>query len=405
MTIREREPAVSAETPSISPDTNRRKSAASRRTASEKAIFRKIYGTLRAYLFALLMQGAALSLVYLGDQYLMAAFPWATVSLIVVIATASLWGWGPALFTVVLAALMGDLVVPDLHISLYNGDPPGTVSAIRTVLFLGCGGAIIAITERMRRMGRSAEQRRTVVQSLQHMILPDRLPIPAGWNAAWHYRPASQEDEVGGDFYDMFPLEGGRFGIIIGDVMGKGKEAAMHTALIRYSLRSYLSIGQGPEEALGHVDRILTGDWEDGGTASVFVGCIEPLSGRIDYANAGHEAPLVGSVGTEPATLSATGPILGTGLGYNYEASSVTLAAGDFLLLFTDGVTEARNPSGEFLDGKGAWDLLSRSPKRAELSTVLDHMLKNLEKYTAGVQHDDVALILLHRKRLSRKLP
>ena len=403
MTVRERESATE-EAPSARPAIRRQATAAAAR-GSAFNLDRKdrFYAATRSYVYALLLQCGALAVVYLGDRLLMAAFPWATVSLIVVIATASLWGWGPALLTVVVAALVGDLVVPDLHISLYNGDPPGTVSAIRTVLFLACGGAIIALTERMRRVGRSAEQRRTVVQSLQHMILPGRLPTPPGWRAAWHYRPASQEDEVGGDFYDMFPMDDGRFGIIIGDVMGKGKEAAMHTALLRYSLRAYLSIGQGPAEAMANVDRMLTGDWEDGGTASVFVGCMDPATGRIEYANAGHEAPLMGSVGGEPVSLSATGPVLGTGLGFDYEAARVTLAPGEFLLLFTDGVTEARNPAGEFLDGKGAWNLLSRANLRNGLNDALDHMMNSLLQYTGGVQHDDVAVILLRRKRPARK--
>lgn len=359
-----------------------------------------IAGALRRYVYALILQCAVMGLIYLGDRFLVKeAFPWATVSLLVVAATAALWGRGPALVTVVTAALFGDLLVPDLHISILAEHTTHPVTIIRTLLFLTCSGMIVGLAEQMRRMYRSAEQRRTVLQSLQGMILPPYLPSPPGWETAWHYRPASVEDEVGGDFYDVFHLENGQYGVIVGDVMGKGKEAAMHTADLRYSLRAYLAIGWRPSEALAQVDRMTSSDWSDGATASVFVGRLDPKSGILTYANAGHESPLAGRPGDTPRKLSATGPILGTGIAFDYSEASIELEHGELLLLFTDGVTEARNQERQFLDSSGTWQLLRQASGQTQgLAGILDAMVSGLIHYTSGIQHDDVALVLLRRR-------
>lgn len=299
--------------------------------------------------------------------------------------------------TLLSAAIFGDLVIHDQHISLASHTTIA-IKVVRTLLFIACGGIIIGLSERMRFMNRSAEQRRTVLESLQQMILPPRLPSPKGWDAAWHYQPSSREDEVGGDFYDLFPLENGDYGVIVGDVMGKGKEAAMHTAYLRYTLRAYLAIGWAPSKALAQVDRTMAVEWADETTASVFVGRLDPTTGRLTYANAGHEAPMVGRPGSQPTELRATGPILGTGIGFGYDEEAVHLKPNESLLLFTDGVTEARNPEGDFLDSHGVWRLFTESARARRQDEILSGVVGSLIAYTEGVQHDDVALVLLKRR-------
>ncbi len=211
--------------------------------------------SLRPYLLAVLLFLGASGLMYVGDTVLLNfGFPWALVSLLVIAATASLWGARPAIVVLVLSALFGELIVPDLHIAyLYGHDLSWHVRVVRMLLFIACGAATVWLTFQARRMQEQAERRRGVVETLQRMISPERLSGVPGYDISGIYRPARHEDEVGGDFYDLYPIAPGVYGLLIGDVMGKGKEAAEYTAVLRYSVRAFTGLAQSPAQALSSI--------------------------------------------------------------------------------------------------------------------------------------------------------
>jgi len=208
------------------------------------------------YLLSACLFAVASAVMYVGDAHLVRyGFPWALVYLLVVAAVASLWGARPAVLALALSALFGDLIVPDLHISYFYGhDPSWRVRVLRMLLFVACGVALVWLTERARHMQEKSEQRRAVVEALQRMILPERLADVPGYDLSGFYLPARQEEAVGGDFYDFYPTGTGTYGLLIGDVMGKGKEAAASTALLRYSVRALTSMGMGPAQVLSQLN-------------------------------------------------------------------------------------------------------------------------------------------------------
>lgn len=359
------------------------------------------------YLLSACLFAVASAVMYVGDAHLVRyGFPWALVYLLVVAAVASLWGARPAVLALALSALFGDLIVPDLHISYFYGhDPSWRVRVLRMLLFVACGVALVWLTERARHMQEKSEQRRAVVEALQRMILPERLADVPGYDLSGFYLPARQEEAVGGDFYDFYPTGTGTYGLLIGDVMGKGKEAAASTALLRYSVRALTSMGMGPAQVLSQLNVLIDGQNLPFDTATVFVGLLEPETGSLRFASAGHEPPMLVRADGQEETLGLTGLLLGVGLGLSYEEGVVFLGVGDALLLMTDGATEARGEGGEFLASEGVWRLLRAALPQPTAATALDWLSAALGRFIGRSSRDDIALLLLRRNSAMPALP
>ena len=356
---------------------------------------------VRPYLLAVLLFIGAAGLMYLGEaHFLTSGFPWALVSLLVVAAAASLWGTRPALVVLILSALFVELIVPDLHLAYLNSPPLSWHALVfRMLLFVACGAATIWLTYQARRMQEQAERRRSVVETLQRMISPDRLAAVPGYDVSGVYRPARFEEEVGGDFYDLYPIAPGVYGLLIGDVMGKGKEAAEYTAVLRYTVRAYTGLAQSPAQSLALLNDLIEAQQFQFGTASLFLGILDARSGRLRYASAGHEPPLLRRTdGTEEALIT-TGPIIGVGSGFAYGEQTLILEPGDSLLLMTDGVTEARNDRGQFLESVGAWRFLHRALDAPTAETALSSMERSVAEHIGRNSRDDIALLLLRREQ------
>jgi serine phosphatase RsbU (regulator of sigma subunit) len=355
---------------------------------------------------------AACLVIYVGDSELIRyGFPWALISLLVVGAIATLYGTRPAILVLLLSALFGDLIVPDLHISYFYGHGLyAGVRLVRTLLFVACGTSFVWLTRQAKLIQARADRRMLVVEALQRMISPAKPCTVLGYDVSGVYCPARDEEQVGGDFYDVYPITASEYGVLIGDVMGKGKEAAAHTAMLRYSVRSFASMGLSPGETLGRISNLVERQGHDIGTASLFVGVLDVRSHSLHYANAGHEPPLLCRANGVDETLDVTGPIIGATVGYEYADRSVALLPGDVLLLMTDGVTEARNSRGQFLDAEGVRERLrsvlqSRStglprtgimPRKAA-EVALSELLDVVNGYIGPNSRDDIAMLLLRR--------
>jgi len=200
---------------------------------------------------------------------------------------------------------------------------------------------------------RQAEADRARLQDtfavLQQSLLPDTLPELPGAEAAAHYHTASP-DRLGGDFYDVFPLDGKRFGFFLGDVCGKGPQAAALTSLTRYTLRAAALHDPDPVSALTTLNKVLHERYSASGDpryCTAVFGTIDPdpAAGRltVHLASGGHPpAVVLRADGTATYLPTPGGLLVGVLPTAPFTAASTTLGPGDTLLLYTDGLTEAR---------------------------------------------------------------
>lgn len=231
-----------------------------------------------------------------------------------------------------------------------------------------------------------------VASILQSSILPDRLPDIPGYDASGFYVPSGPDAHIGGDYYDVFTMPDGRTVIAIGDVCGKGVVAATKTSAIKYTLRGLIGAGAGPGEALAELNRQVTATGDPSDIVTVWIGVLDRSARRLMFANGGHPPGLLMRSGTRRIQrLCATGPLLGAAPGIEYGSRAVDIEAGDLLLLYTDGVTEARR--GKLFFGEGR---VRRVLKGATTSSdCIDHLLMAVRTFAAGPLSDDAAAVAI----------
>jgi serine phosphatase RsbU (regulator of sigma subunit) len=207
-----------------------------------------------------------------------------------------------------------------------------------------------------------------------------------------YYQPARS---VGGDFYDCLPCADGRLGLSIGDVTGKGISAALLMATVHTMLRAATQEMTSPSGVLARVNELLAAEIPAGMFVTCFVALLDPASGRLRYANAGHEPPFLQHEGSA-SELWATGMPLGMMPGTHYEEYEIELAPGDGLLFYSDGLIEAHNPRHEMFGFPRLQRLLAEQTKGAPL---IDVLLSELKGFTGEEweQEDDVTLLALQR--------
>ncbi len=249
------------------------------------------------------------------------------------------------------------------------------------------------------------EMEMSEVGKLQRSLLPDPFPVVPGLRFAVSYEPSGR---AGGDIYDVFPLDdsvgpASRWCILIGDASGHGIAAAVVMAIIHTVLHSHPLRTGGPAKLLHYANQDLC-EKKLGGFVTLFLAIYEPATGRLIYCSAGHPAPLhrTGENGVlSELNKAATHPI-GIDPEQTFEESSVQLAAGDMLLLYTDGVTEARSPKHEMLD----LEPLQRAIRDAKDSPA--DAIKNLRAAVIQHQHgscpvDDQTMVVAYADSISVK--
>src|SRR5919201_449049 len=194
---------------------------------------------------------------------------------------------------------------------------------------------------------RRFDQELAVARLIQQNFLPRQLPTPAGWTIAADYRPAR---EVGGDFYDFIDLPGGRVGLVIGDVTDKGVPAALVMAATRSVLRASAQRLVDPGAVLRRVNEHLVPYIPQNMFVTCLYGVLELDTGRLVFANAGHNLPMV-AAGGAVTELMARGMPLGLMPDMIYEETEAVLEPGAHLLLYSDGVTEAHDADREMFGG------------------------------------------------------
>ena len=264
------------------------------------------------------------------------------------------------------------------------------------------------LRDKERLYAKSLERDLEIGREIQKSFLPEELPRVPGWEIAARFRPARQ---VAGDFYDAFALPAsGRIGLVVADVCDKGVGAALFMALFRTLLRATATGDSDPPgSSAGDADPAaellravrLTNDYiarthgRSNMFATLFFAVLEPSTGSLLYVNGGHEAPVVFGHGGVKARLAPTGPAVGMMPDMAFSVGSARLEAGDGLLAFTDGVTDARGVDGFFGDER-LLALLRQDA--APASALLDAIESAVLAHAAGwEQADDITLLAVRR--------
>jgi predicted ester cyclase len=240
------------------------------------------------------------------------------------------------------------------------------------------------------------EQELRVARSIQQASLPKEVPELEGWQINPYYRPAR---EVGGDFYDFLEFEDGRLGLVVGDATGKGVPAALVMASARSMLRAVAQASDySPGDVLRRVNDSLVTDIPPNMFVTCFYAILDPSSGRLLYANAGHDLPYLRQGGG--AELRARGMPLGLMPGMSYEEKEIVLEAGEAALFYSDGLVEAHDPKGEMFGFPKLRALISEHDSERPLG---DFLLEELYSFVGEdwEQEDDITLLTL---RLSPSL-
>jgi predicted ester cyclase len=246
------------------------------------------------------------------------------------------------------------------------------------------------------------EQELQFARRIQQASLPEEVPEPEGWEITPCYRPAR---EVGGDFYDFFELEDGRLGVIVGDATGKGVPAALvmtaTSSMLRAAARA--SGTSSPGEVLAHVNEALLTRIPPNMFVTCFYAILDPESGRLRYANAGHDPPyLRRRSGADAEELRARGMPLGLMPGMGYEEREASLGEGDSVLFYSDGLVEAHDPRREMFGFPRLGRLVAEHA--AEAGSLVDFLMDELRSFTGEgwEQEDDITLVTLRRSAANR---
>jgi serine phosphatase RsbU (regulator of sigma subunit)/predicted ester cyclase len=239
------------------------------------------------------------------------------------------------------------------------------------------------------------EQELKVARDIQQASLPKEVPQLEGWQVSPHYHPAR---EVGGDFYDFFDLEEGRVGVAVGDATGKGTPAALAVSASSSMLRAVAQAfgSASPGEVLSQVNETLVARIPANMFVTCFYAILDPKSGNLSYANAGHDLPYVRRGGGDAEELRARGMPLGLMPGMSYEENEIVLDAGEAALFYSDGLVEAHDPKGEMFGFPRLRALVADHGKERSLG---DFLLEELYSFVEEdwEQEDDITLLTLRR--------
>ena len=268
-----------------------------------------------------------------------------------------------------------------------------TESSAQTALAQEVARLTTAIAREMaqrERLNRELE----IAREVQEHLFPQRLPPAPGLDYCGQCRPAR---EVGGDYYDFLELGGGRLGIAIGDVSGKGVGAALMMASLEASLRALASVVEDPADLLGRVNRLVYQASAANRYATLFYAEYDPATRRLTYVNAGHNPPIVlrnchGEC--QVLRLETGGSVIGL-LPQEYQRGVFPHEAGDLVVLFTDGVSESMNVRDEEWGEESLIELAKTCHGLPPLE-VMRRLLAAAQAFAAGApQHDDMTLVVL----------
>ncbi len=260
---------------------------------------------------------------------------------------------------------------------------------------------LLLAEELARRAGQSVDnarlyrERSHVARTLQESLLPPALPDIPGLELAARYRAAGEGNQVGGDFYDLFPLTDGSWAVVMGDVCGKGPEAAALTALVRYTVRAIAPGGGPPSAVLRQLNDAILRQRSDGRFCTVALAHLTPSpdGARLELASGGHPLPLlVRREGSAVEPVGEPGTLLGIVHDPELHDVTVQLGDGDSLVLYTDGVTEAGAP--EHMLGPGELAAILAGCESTDAGDLAECLERAAVDAGGGEPQDDIAIVV-----------
>jgi sigma-B regulation protein RsbU (phosphoserine phosphatase) len=237
------------------------------------------------------------------------------------------------------------------------------------------------------------EEELAVARRIQRQFLPASLPQTRRFGlAALNVQTA----QVGGDYYDLVPLGDGRYLVVIVDVAGKGVPAALLASMVQASIRTQADESKPVREIMSRLNRLVHDATPEDRFATCFLARLDTDGLRVSFANAGHNYPIV-----MPATggwryLEEGGIPLGIAPDFAYPESETSLLPGDAVLLYTDGITDARNRGGEDFGEERLVRFVERLPRELSANEIVQAVADEVGRFTAGAdQADDITLVAL----------
>lgn len=257
------------------------------------------------------------------------------------------------------------------------------------------------------RVSQAYEHERNVADTLQRSFMPSIGARLKNFDLGQAYHPALHEAEIGGDFYDLFPLPNGRIALLMADVSGKGLPAATQTAMVKYMLRAYAAEDPAPASVLERLNRGVCAFLDPDRFITAFYALLCPDTGDVRYGNAGHDSPILALKEHGYCTsLDVTGPALGIDPLVTYFARTLCLRPGDLLLLYTDGITNAARrmpgPKGgvDELFGRERLEELVAGLSTEKPGRIVSQIYRTVRAFAAGNLQDDCALLALKAREV-----
>jgi len=226
---------------------------------------------------------------------------------------------------------------------------------------------------------------------IQRGLMPSEIPQLDGFRIAGASRPARS---VGGDYFDVLKFDDRTLAVCIADVCGKGMPAALMMANLQASVKTCASKRIRPRMLCAEVNRIMCQNMAAGGFISFFYAVIDSGSKGLTYCNAGHNPPILARRGNTIRRLDCGGGVLGVFPDWPFEEQAISLASGDRILLYTDGITESRNPTGEEFGESRLIDLIL-GDEPIDAAALADGALHASTEFCNGVFDDDLTVVAI----------
>lgn len=279
-------------------------------------------------------------------------------------------------------------------------DLPDFEQTMMVANFLGSQNTRLVLNEEINQLNRRLTAQFEEVARVQRALLPRQIPDIPGVEIATSYLTS---DEAGGDYYDFFPLPGGRWAVLIADVAGHGAAAATVMAMLHGILHAHLGAADPaahPDQILRYANARLVEAGVEGSFVTAFFAVYDPGTGALRFARAGHNPPVLARAGGPVRELAgdAAGPPLGLFDPYDIEPEQLDLAPGDTLVLYTDGITEAFSPGREMFGPGRLMHAVDQG--RASPDAVIEAVHRDLFAHTGGARTraDDQTLVVLRRR-------
>ncbi len=235
---------------------------------------------------------------------------------------------------------------------------------------------------------------RNIADTLQEAILT--LPgYVEGVDFGFLYRSATEAAKVGGDFYDLFEIEPGKVGIIVGDVSGKGIEASAMTSFVKNTIRAHAQDENSPALVVAKTNDLVVKSSPESNFITLFFGILDTETGRVAYCNAGHPPAILIKEAYDTMLLTTESPLIGVFAGLDYDEREATLEKGDILVLYTDGIIEARSANNNELFGEDRLISFVEGLEAEEISRMPQLIFDYIVSYTGGKLLDDMVVLTI----------